>query len=552
MLAVILALFVLLSFSCAPAVDPDEPDPDENDVDVEPDPDPVEEPGEPQRVVVAQAQGVGSWDPPQDWLTAPEWLIQNAYDSIMVRSGDGSEFLPELAREWEHIDDYTFRLYLQEGVRFHDGTELTAEDVKFHWERVREGTRELYIVAGQYDWYEDIVIHDDYTLDFITEEPSSIILFHFRATGSGIVSKAYVEEVGPEGVHSSPMGSGPWKLKDWVRDEHVLFEANEDYWGGRPDFDELEFRIIPEASTRVAELLTEGVDIIYDIHPEDEQRVDAEDHLTTKYVNIDRGLFMHPRFGPHPNYPDDPELTREFTTEDPRVREAIEKALDKYALRDIAGGEGEAYRMRMFEPLPEANPALFGPEACLYDPERARELLSEAGYGPGECKVVIHAPEDAPHGDVAQVVRAMLEEVGFDVDLRLMDGSTFRSEIQAPRKAQELYFHAAGGNMDPRMAVAQFVPGSDSMIRYAQDNLEAWADPSKYQRLDELIDVAFTEVHDDDARLRAYHEIGQIVADERLYIGLFQQSTLWGINTRLDYEPRFDNHIRGMDIRLAQ
>jgi len=134
MLAVILALFVLLSFSCAPAVDPDEPDPDENDVDVEPDPDPVEEPGEPQRVVVAQAQGVGSWDPPQDWLTAPEWLIQNAYDSIMVRSGDGSEFLPELAREWEHIDDYTFRLYLQEGVRFHDGTELTAEDVKFHWE----------------------------------------------------------------------------------------------------------------------------------------------------------------------------------------------------------------------------------------------------------------------------------------------------------------------------------------------------------------------------------------------------------------------------------
>ncbi len=542
MLVVMLALFVLLSLSCAPAVDPDEPDPDENDVDVEP-----EEPTEPRRIIVAQGTGVGSWDPPVDWSSPGEWIIDNAYDRLLDSTADASDKEPLLAHSWETIDEVTTRFYLREEVEFHDGTEFTAEDVKFHFERVRDGTREQYIQQPVFQFFEDIVIHDPYTLDFVTPEPDTLLLTRLHMTGSGIVSKDYVESVGTDEVHRSPMGTGPFKLVDWARDEFVLFEANNNYWGGRPDYDELEFRIIPEASTRVAELLTEGVDIVHQVPPADWDRVRNASGVNLIESPTGQSFLLLPRLGRHPNYEGEPELDRDFTTEDVRIREAIELAIDKKSLIEIAGGIGEPIRHRTFYPLPEANPDLYGDQANLYNPDRAEELIEEAGYAPGEAELVFHARSVFPQEDIARVITDMLEEVGFEVDLRILDQATFDSEIYQPRRTQELSLQPLGGGFSPRWGVELYT--SDWLT--ASTTLGSH-ESEAVQRIDELVNIAFTETLDNERRLNAYHEVASIVAEERINIALFHAFKMWGINENINWTPRVDEMIRGQDISLAQ
>jgi peptide/nickel transport system substrate-binding protein len=506
-------------------------------------PEEEKEPEGPSRVVVAQGSGAASWDPPQDWNTAPEWVINNAYDCLLFTSADGSEYVPMLATDWERLDEVTLRMNLREGVKFHDGTDFDAEDVKYHYERIRDGDRETYIVTNQYDFFEDIVIHDPYTLDFVTPEPDSLLLNKLSQTACGIVSKEYVEEVGPEGVHKSPMGTGPWKLKDWGRDEFVLFERNDDYWGEKPEFEEFEFKVIPEPSTRVAELLTGGVDITYEIRPQDKDRIDAKDNLETFWAKTDRGYSLYPRMGVNPQFEGEPELDREFATEDPRVREAIELALNKEELREVTGGNGEPYRARMFEPVPEANPDLYGPEANLYDPDKAKQILEEAGYAEGEPTLVFHASSAYPTGDIARVIEKMLEDVGFTVELKLLDTQTFNTEIYFPRRTQELILLGLGGNMNPFFGTLSF----HSSRRESYGGVGAGS-----EEIDNLLNCAWTTVLDDDKRIGCYHEAQQLIADRRMVIGLFQISRLWGVNAdKVEYTPRYDNHIKGVDIKKA-
>ncbi len=561
--SIVLVLVLVVSLGTLIACAPDtEPPPDENDVD-DPDPDPVD-PDEPQRVVIGQESDVRSWDPPQDWISAAEWITQNAYDYLFIRSAEGGEWIPELAYDWEVIDDLTFRFYLEEGVEFHDGTELTAEDVKFHYRRIIEGTRDEYIVTDQYDWIDEIIIHDDYTFDVVAVEPNSLFLWQLaqKNTGAGIVSKDYFEEVGLDGVHREPMGTGPWTLKEWVRDEHVLMERNENYWQEDkfPNYEELEYRVIPEASTRVAELLTGGVDIITEVMPEDKDRIDENTGTGTEWVDSERGHMLSVRTGvrsyedyPEPDFAGDPDVDRTFATEDPRVRKAIEHAIDKYALQTLTGGTGEAYRARgPFKPLPEAQDALYGPDANVYDPEKAEEILRDAGYEPGEPTLVMHSSESWPHGDMSRVIADMLEQVGFDVDLNVMDHSTWQSDVYLPGRTQELNLLSLGGQMNPYFSTNQ--------IHY--DNVHSLPpdpelDPDfeeQTEEINELLEYAWTEVVDDEARIEAYHEATKIAATERYanFIGLFQTSVLYGISDRVNVEPRHDLELWGYDIEVVE
>jgi len=507
-------------------------------------------PAEPVRIVVAQDEGAVSWDPPQDWETPSEWLIENAYDYLFIRSADGSDWVPQLAKSWERLDDYTIRFDLVDNAKFHDGTPLTCEDVKYHYERIINGTRELYIVHDQYQWIDTLTCVDDHTIDIKSDEPDSLFMWKLAQTntGAGIPSKAYVEEVGPEGIHRKPMGSGLFKLKDWARDEYVLFEVNRDYWNQSaiPNYDELMFKIIPEPSTRAAELLAGNVDIAWKLTPQDKDRVDNNDGTHASWSLSDVGYQLAVRTGVNPNYEGDPKLDRKFTTEDWRIRKAIELALDKTALRDIVGGDGQPFRARNFEPLPEANPDLYGPEANLYDPEEATALIQEAGYGPGEAKLVFHARSAYPDADIARAIESMLEDVGFDVELIILDNQTFNSDVYFPRKSQELMLNGLGGNMNPFFLSFGF--SSARVNEYGR--VENVPDIDNYhERVDSLLNTAWTTVSDDKKRIGAYHEAFSLIAEARARgIGLFQVSTLWGLSDRVDFSPRFDENIMGENI----
>ncbi len=548
----ILLLVMVLAFAvgCRSVADtPEDPtDPVEEPADPDDD-DANDEPADPPRlgrVIIAQDTGVGSWDPPVDWSSPGEWIIDNAYDRLLDATGDASDLEPLLAHSWEPIDEVTTRFYLREGVRFHDGTEFTAEDVKYHFERVRDGTREQYIQQPVFQFFDDIVIHDPYTFDFVTPNPDTLLYNRLHMTGSGIVSKAYVEAVGTDEVHRNPMGTGPFKLMDWARDEFVLFEANDDYWGGRSEYDELMFRIIPEASTRVAELLTGGVHLVHQVPPADWDRVRNADGVNLVESPTGLAFLLIPRLAPNPAYEGDAELDRDFLTEDVRIREAIELAIDKQALIEVAGGVGEPIRHRTFYPLPEANPDLYGAQANLHDPDRARAILEEAGYGPGEARLVFHARSVFPQEDLARVITDMLEQVGFEVELRILDASSFATDIYEPRRTQELALNVLGGGFSPRWGAELY--RSDWLVNVVGPPREQ----ELSERVDELLEIAFSETLDNDRRLAAYHEVASIVAEQRWNIGLYHAFKMWGISDDIQFTPRVDEMIRGQDIQLAR
>lgn len=499
---------------------------------------------QPFRVVVAQAEDAEDFDPPVAWNTPPEWIEQNAYDCLVFRNRDGSTFEPKLALRWEQVSDLVIRFHLRRNVRFQDGTPFGAEDVKFHYERIRNGTREQYIVQPQYQFFSEVVVRDPFTVDFVQENPNTLVLNLVSQTGCGIVSRAHFQRVSRDVMHRNPMGTGPFRLRQWVKGERVIYEANREYWGGKPEVDEFIFRVIPEPSTRLAELLTGGVDLTFGLNVLDEARIRGNPRLRAFWAPNNRGWMLFPRIRVNDRYKGDRELDRKFLTEDPRIREAIERAIDKYKLRDLVQKGGEAFRGRLFQPLPEANPALWGREANLFNPDRARALLREAGYR--NERLVFHAPElfaGLPAGDLARAITQMLRAVGFNVDLRLLDANTFNTQVYFPRRTQELILLNLGGNDNPFFGLSSF------------HTRIGWT-PSGYggasPQLDRLIDCAFQDVRDNARRLRCYHRASEIIANERFVIGLFQTYQLWGVNRELDYTPRIDNFILGTDFKRAR
>jgi peptide/nickel transport system substrate-binding protein len=498
---------------------------------------------QPFRVTVAQAIDAEDWDPPVGWQTPAEWIELNAYDCLLFRNADHSNFVPGLATRWERINDLTMRFHLRPNVRFHDGSPFTAEDVKFHYDRIKAGPRERYIVQPQYQFFNEVVVRDPLTIDVVNDAPNTLMMDLMSQTGCGIVSRAYFQRTSRDVLHRAPMGTGPYRLREWVKGERVVLEANAQYWGGKPEVDELVFRIIPEPSTRVAELLTGGADITFGLVQQEEARIRARQNLRALWAVNDRGWMLFPRIKVNDRYKGQAEFDRKFVTEDPRIREAIELAIDKYKLRDLIQPGGEAFRARLFQPIPEANPALWGRGANLYNQNRARALMAEAGYSPATQKLVFNASDLFPSGDLARAIAQMLRQVGFNVDLRLADENTFNTTVYFPRRTQELILLNLGGNTKPFFGLFSFL-SSQALS------------PSGYggstQQIDNLINCAFQDVRDNARRINCYHRANEVIADQRFVIGLMQTQQLWGINNRVRYTPRIDNHVFGVDIKRAQ
>src|SRR5690606_6883694 len=130
---------------------------------------------------------------------------------------------------WENVDDTTWSFKLKEGVKFHNGDDLTAEDVKFTLERVArdEALREY----GQYKQIKEVVVKSDYEFDIVTENPEPILLNRLSRLGSGILPKNYIETEGWDVFLENPVGTGPYKLKEWRKDDRIVLEPFEDYFG---------------------------------------------------------------------------------------------------------------------------------------------------------------------------------------------------------------------------------------------------------------------------------------------------------------------------------
>ncbi|MFO8060147.1 MAG: ABC transporter substrate-binding protein [Bacillota bacterium] len=281
-------------------------------------------------------------------------------------------------------------------------------------------------------------------------------------------------------------------------------------------------RTIPEDSTRVAELITGGVDMAVNIPPMEWSRVDDEPGVSIHRANSQRVMLIDIRH------------LEQYKTHDPRVREAIEYAIDNQALIDeLLGGAATPSRTRVTPGNFGANPDLY--DTYLFDPDHSRELLADAGYGPDNpCEIGFLATSGRYPMDrkVAQAIAGMLEDVGFVVDTEILEYASFAQIRSAEEQPEMTMIGLANSLWDAFLCFNSLRISQDRNLRYQYENEE----------FDELVGAASVEM-DPDRRRQMYQRAAEMVAEDRPQIFLYQLKNNYGAADDLDWQPRADEML---------
>ncbi len=467
-------------------------------------------------IVIAQGIDIPGFDIHDHNTTAVEAVHVNIFDYLVMRDADGV-LQPALATEWERVSDTEWRFLLREGVKWHDGEAFSAEDVKYTLERV--ATDESLQEYNNYKSIREVEIVNDYEIIIHTHDPDPILLNRISRIGSSILPMHYLEEVGWDGFAVDPIGTGPFRFVEWIRDDRVVMEAFEEHWRGRPYWDRIIHRTIPEDSTRVGELLTGGVDIATNVPVQDTERVEESDEVVLKPWPTPRVmLFLVNTAEGKP-------------TSDPRVRAAIDYAIDDQLLVDaVMGGLGTPTLSRVTPGIDAAPMELY--DAYNFDPERAAALLEEAGYAPGELTITLQGPVGRYplDSEILEIVGALLQESGINTQVEVLEWSAYQERVWDAENIENLGFIGLSNSMfDASLGLTPILCDGTYAGRTGWCNEE----------FDRIVNEALVEL-DPERRAELLAEAFNIAVEEGPMITLFQLENLAGVNTRLEWEPRLD------------
>src|SRR5699024_10166929 len=250
-----------------------------------------------------------------------EIVHRNIFNYLFRRDLESGEIVPELAESYEMLDDTTWEIKLKGGITFHNGDTFSAADVKYTIDRViNDNSLQSFIDFRQ---IAETEIIDELTIQIKTQQPDPILINRLSKISASILPSQYIEENGMDHFLQNPIGTGPFKFVDWVRDSHIELEVYEDYFDGKSEeWDNIIFKVIPENSTRVSELLSGDVDIALNMPPSEWERIDLNnDTYLAQGESIRRAMIIL-------------RSTDGYPTSDPKVRKALDLAIDNQLLID--------------------------------------------------------------------------------------------------------------------------------------------------------------------------------------------------------------------------
>ena len=482
------------------------------------------EPGE-RTLTIGMNELVSSLDPPTDWAIAATWIHMNIFDCLVWRNRETAEFEPWLAESFENIDDTTWRLKLREGVKFHNGEDFDAESVVWTYQRILDD--ETMITHRQWTFIDEINVLGPHEVEIKTTAPEPAFLSKMAGTGCGIQAPEHGRAQAESGEEYTPVGTGPYMFVDWVKDDSITLAANPDYWQGAPEADTIIWRNIPEVSTRVANLLTGDVDLMVSAPSQDWQRINENPDTRVKRFLTTRVMLLALRTGPSEKFPE-----WEGITSDERIRQAISYAIDREAIIDLVDGMGIPVLSRVTPPTLGSDEQFIN-QFGEYNPEKAAELLAEAGYD-GEELTFHSSTSWLNQKQVAEALEAMLEAVGLNIDLQVLDVTTFREQVYFPYRNEEIYMDALGNSFfDPWITVLS--ERSDRRER------SGWTGPNA-DAADQLIRDAAVEM-DPEARREKYVEVQGIINEDVPYVYLYQMEDTIGISDKIEWDPPLDGFL---------
>ncbi len=351
-------------------------------------------------------------------------VMSNLFDGLLQRNTAG-ELLPALATSWERVDDFTWRFTLREGVKFHNGNDFTWEDVKFSLERLGNPEVSEFLAFGGNIVSVETVDGDPWTIDITTEVATPFFAENLHQIF--IMDKESTEARNQGEIGTEPIGTGAYKLEEWVRGSYLMMTANPDYWEGKPAIENAEYRPISEASTRLASISGGTLDILQGVPVTfiDQVRNNENIELVTRPGR--RSIFL-----PMTNDEDSP-------LADIRVRQAIYMAIDiEEIIEKVMNGQASPAAQIPDPPTLGYSEDI---ERLPYDPDRARELLAEAGY-PDGFDLKFDGPNNryVQDEEIMQAVAGFLERIGIRVEVDSKPMSIFFEEVAN----QELDFYLIG------------------------------------------------------------------------------------------------------------
>ncbi len=433
------------------------------------------------------------------------------FDSLLRRD-EHYRLQPHLAERWEVPDPLTYIFHLRRGVKFHDGRPLTARDVKWTFDSLRDGTVRSP-KASTFRFVERVETPDDWTVVFHLTEPYATLPWNLSGGAIGVLPAGSKEE-----VKERPIGTGPFRFVRLAQDREVVIERNDDYWGEKPKLKRVRFAVVPDTTTRVLELRRGSADLA----------INALTADMVEEIRREGGLVVEQAPGSIYAYLalnlDDPIL------KDAGVRRALAYAIDRRPMLHYLWREQARPASSV---LPPEHWAFEGNVAPYeYDPARARRLLDEAGYPERNgvrFRLTMKTSTEETTRLLAAVLQQQLREVGIALDIRSYEFATFYSDVV--RGAFQLYsLRWIGGNEDPDIFEHVFHSTSFPPKRA---NRGHYRNP----RVDELIDQGRREV-DPEKRKAMYAELQRIIADDLPYIHL------WYLDNVVVHTPR----VRGVHV----
>ena len=468
-------------------------------------------------LVWAQGADVTSLDPHQGKETPAVEVTDQIFDTLTVVDAATGELQPQIAESWDQNSDTSYTFHIRQGVKFHDGSEVKAEDVKFSLDRAINSAAVSYIV----DFIDKVDVVDDYTVNVELKAPYAPALRNLSVPFAAIVPKAVVE-ADEEAFKLHPIGTGPYKFVEWKQGDSVTLERFDDYYAGPAETQKLVMKVIPEASQRTIALETGEVDLAYDLLPNDLEKVRS---------NSDLQLF------------EAPSLTCYYISmnmnkapyDDQKVRDAVNYAIDRQLIIDtIASGSGEPADAIIA-------PAVFGyfsPGAYEYDPEKAKSLLAEAGYPNGfETSIWVndnqtrverseeHTSELQSRPHISYAVQAMLQDVGITCNIEVMEFGSFISRTSAGEHDMG-YFGWVTSTTD---ADYTYYSLEHSSQQGAAGNRSFIADPE----VDKLIETGRTSA-DESVRLKAYEDLAVKLKEVNNNAPIYYSTITAGANAKVE------------------
>ena len=480
----------------------------------------------PRQLVISQPADATTMDPGRSTQVLTVNYFANLYDTL-TRWDASLKLQPGLATAWKSAGDTTWEVTLRSGVKFHDGSPLTAQDVKVNYDRILSPGKT--VVTAGFATIEAVQVTGPTSLRLVTKKPDPLIPVRMAQMGGYIYPARLATDAGVKELARKPVGSGAYRFVEWIKDDRLVMEANREWWGwgGRPPaVDRVIWKPIPDDFARLSALQRGEIDVMTNVPPDQMKIVPTLTVPATRTVAFAMNTTQPP-------------------LADKRVRQALHYAMDIQSIvKNLYAGQGRPMSGGVADTDFGYNPAL---KPYPYEPERARKLLAEAGFA-GGIDVTLLSGSGTMVNDkqLLEALADMWSKVGIRARVEMMEMASRQKMVN------ERALPANGLLLINPQSTLLDADGSLWRLLHPNGlNGKYWIGSQPGQRFHDVMEQARYTL-DVRKRRELYVEATGIVHEDKPWLELFQEVVLYGVSKRVTLKPRADYRLLAAELTLAR